>query len=160
MSAYQLATIFLNRCRSRGIRLATAESCTGGQIAGTLTEVAGVSDVFECGFVTYSNESKSKMLGVSKEFLRKFGAVSQEVAVSMAEGAVARSLANMAVSVTGIAGPGGGNEAKPVGLVHMAIALEGVETSHFRDVFPGDRVEIRRAVVESALTRMSSLISE
>ncbi len=149
-----LAAAVLETCRTAGLMVATAESCTGGLIAGALTEVAGSSDVVERGFVTYSNEAKQTLLGVPAGLFDKVGAVSEEVARAMAEGAVARSKAQLAVSVTGIAGPGGGTETKPVGLVHMAIAREGLETSHFRDVFPGDRSEVRTATVVAALQRL------
>ena len=159
MSIEQLARIVLDRCRFMELKLATAESCTGGLIAGTLTEIAGCSDVFECGFVTYSNQAKSNMLGVPLDLLNTHGAVSKEVAVLMAMGAVARSEANLAVSVTGIAGPDGGSTIKPVGLVYMAIARKGDETLHFRDVFEGNRMEIRTATVRCALKRVKSVIS-
>ena len=150
-----LAAAVLETCRTSGLMVATAESCTGGLIASALTEVAGSSDVFERGFVTYSNEAKQTLLGVPVGLFDKVGAVSEEVARAMAEGAMARSKAQLAVSVTGIAGPGGGTETKPVGLVHMAIAREGLETLHFRDVFPGDRSEVRIATVIAALQRLS-----
>ena len=160
MSVEQLAEFVLSRCRSIGLKLATAESCTGGLIAGVLTEIAGSSDVFERGFITYSNQAKCEMLGIPIELLEKYGAVSEEMAVSMAERAVAISRANLAVSVTGIVGPGGGNQIKPVGLVYMAIAWSGHKTLHFRDVFEGDRIAVRSATVYSALKRISSAISE
>ena len=150
-----LAAAVLETCRTAGLMVATAESCTGGLIASALTEVAGSSDVVECGFVTYSNEAKQTLLGVPVGLFDKVGAVSEEVARAMAEGAMARSKVQLAVSVTGIAGPGGGTETKPVGLVHMAIAREGLETLHFRDVFPGDRSEVRIATVIAALQRLS-----
>ncbi len=149
-----LAAAVLETCRTAGLMVATAESCTGGLIAGALTEVAGSSDVVERGFVTYSNEAKQTLLGVPAGLFDKVGAVSEEVARAMAEGAVARSKAQLAVSVTGIAGPGGGTETKPVGLVHMAIAREGLETSHVQDVFPGDRSAVRTATVVAALQRL------
>ena len=149
-----LAAAVLETCRAAGLMVATAESCTGGLIAGALTEVAGSSDVVERGFVTYSDEAKQTLLGVPTRLFDTVGAVSKEVARAMAEGAVARSEAQLAVSVTGIAGPGGGTETKPVGLVHMAIAREGWETLDFRDVFPGDRSEVRAAAVVAALQRL------
>ena len=111
--------------RTRKLKLATAESCTGGLIAAIITEIAGSSDVFERGFVTYSNEAKTEMLGVPAALIDKHGAVSRQVALAMAEGAVAHSRANLAVAVTGVAGPGGGTEDKPVGLVHLAAAKRG-----------------------------------
>jgi nicotinamide-nucleotide amidase len=112
----------LEVCRLAKIKLATAESCTGGLVAATLTEIPGSSDVVDRGFVTYSNAAKEKMLGVPVDTLRRFGAVSRETAAAMAEGALSQSDASLAVAVTGIAGPGGGTAAKPVGLVHFAAA--------------------------------------
>jgi nicotinamide-nucleotide amidase len=109
-------------CRARGLRIATAESCTGGLVAAALTEIAGSSDVVECGFVTYSNEAKEKMLGVAVATLKRHGAVSGETAAAMAAGALKKSKADLSVAITGIAGPGGGSKQKPVGLVHFAAA--------------------------------------
>jgi len=116
------AAHLLELCRARSLRIATAESCTGGLVAAALTEIAGSSDVVECGFVTYSNEAKEAMLGVPEATLKSFGAVSAETAWAMAAGALARSHADLAVAITGIAGPGGGSKQKPVGLVHFAAA--------------------------------------
>jgi nicotinamide-nucleotide amidase len=110
----------LERCRARGITLATAESCTGGLLAGALTSVAGSSEVFERGFVTYSNAAKHEILNVNTSLIERHGAVSEEVAAAMVRGALARSRAGLAISITGIAGPGGGSAEKPVGLVHFA----------------------------------------
>ncbi|MCG6859188.1 MAG: CinA family protein [Salaquimonas sp.] len=115
-----LAESVLDTCRIRGMKLATAESCTGGLIAALLTSIAGSSDVFDRGFVTYSNEAKTEMIGVTADLIERNGAVSSQVARAMAEGAVRYSQADLAVSVTGIAGPGGGSTQKPVGLVHIA----------------------------------------
>ncbi len=112
----------LEFCREQGFTLATAESCTGGLVAAYLTHIAGASDVLERGFVTYSNESKMEILGVDAQTLAEDGAVSRETAIGMAAGALWRSRANLSVSITGIAGPGGGSDDKPVGLVHFAIA--------------------------------------
>ena len=123
----------LRKARGLGLMIATAESCTGGLVAAALTSVAGSSDVFDRGFVTYSNEAKVEMLGVDLALLEEHGAVSEEVAVAMAAGALKYSRAKISVAITGIAGPGGGSAAKPVGLVHIAAArLSGCE---------GDRVE-------------------
>ncbi len=108
--------------RARGLKLATAESCTGGLVAATLTEVAGSSDVVDCGFVTYSNEAKRTMLGVPATTLKHYGAVSGETATAMAVGALKKSQADVSVAITGIAGPSGGSKQKPVGLVHFAAA--------------------------------------
>ena len=140
----------LHSCRSKGIKIATAESCTGGLISGLLTEVPGSSDVFERGFVTYSNEAKHELLGVPNALLEKYGAVSEEVAIAMAAGALKHSHANIALSVTGIAGPGGGTSEKPVGLVYIGYATG--KTSHCKQLlFQGDRSSIRLATVEHAL---------
>ena len=153
-----LAEEVLAGCRAAGVRLALAESCTGGLIAGCLTAIAGSSDVVERGFVTYSNEAKMELLGVPEDLLVAHGAVSEEVARAMAEGALARSRAQLSASVTGIAGPGGGTAEKPVGLVCMAAAGVGGETLHERHVFPGDREAVRlqaaRAVLSLLMERL------
>ena len=116
----EAASALLDVCRARGLKIATAESCTGGLVAGLLTEIAGSSDVVERGFVTYSNDAKRELIGVSAETLAAHGAVSEETAREMAQGALRHSRADVAVSITGVAGPGGGSAAKPVGLVHFA----------------------------------------
>ncbi len=149
----------LESCRRAGLRLATAESCTGGLIAGCLTAIAGSSDVVERGFVTYANEAKMEMLGVPGELIAAHGAVSAPVARAMAEGAVARSRAALGVSVTGVAGPGGGSVEKPVGLVHIAAALRTQPTLDERHVFPGDRTAIRLAAVAAALDLLERRIA-
>jgi nicotinamide-nucleotide amidase len=118
----QAAARLLELCRSRGLKVATAESCTGGLVAGALTEIAGSSDVVDRGFVTYSNAAKHAMLGVPEATLAHQGAVSRETAEAMARGALGHADADLVVAVTGIAGPGGGSAAKPVGLVHFAAA--------------------------------------
>ena len=145
--AEQLLTL----CRDNQIKIATAESCTGGLIAGCLTAVAGSSDVVERGFVTYSNEAKSEMLGVPAELILRAGAVSEEVSRAMAEGALAHSRAKLSVAVTGVAGPGGGTAEKPVGLVHLSCARHGGVTQHERHLYQGDRDAVRWATVETAL---------
>lgn len=147
----RLAEEVLQTARQASLKLATAESCTGGLIAGALTEIAGSSDVVDRGFVTYSNQAKCDLLGVSVETLVAHGAVSEEVARAMAEGAVKHSGADLAVSVTGVAGPGGGSATKPVGLVHLACARKGRETLHERHIFTGDRSAVRIAAVKAAL---------
>lgn len=119
------AEALLGRCRTDGLRIVTAESCTGGLIAGLLTEIPGSSDVVERGYVTYSNEAKSEALGIASTLIDEYGAVSREVAHAMAEGALAHSLADISIAVTGVAGPGGGSPAKPVGLVHLAAQRKG-----------------------------------
>jgi nicotinamide-nucleotide amidase len=121
----RMARRVLDLCRARGLRVVTAESCTGGLVAGALTEIAGSSDVVDRGFVTYSNEAKQAMLGVPAAMLKRHGAVSSETAAAMAKGALKNSLADIAVSITGIAGPGGGSKEKPVGLVYFAAARRG-----------------------------------
>jgi nicotinamide-nucleotide amidase len=149
----------LAAARAGGVRIATAESCTGGLIAALLTEIPGASDVFGRGFVTYSNKAKEDMLGVSAATLRQHGAVSEAVARLMAEGAIRNSTAHMSVAVTGIAGPGGGTDEKPVGLVHIAVARAGEPTLHRESRF-GDigRSAIRLASVETALDMLQSLL--
>jgi nicotinamide-nucleotide amidase len=146
----RLARDLLEHLRRRHLRLATAESCTGGLIAAALTEIAGSSDVVERGFVVYSNEAKSELLGVDAGLIARHGAVSEEVARAMAEGAIRRSHAEIAVAVTGIAGPGGATPSKPVGLVHLAVARRSAPTVHERRVFEGDRRRVRLATVEHA----------
>ncbi len=133
------------------LTITSAESCTGGLIAACLTEISGASLVFTRGFITYANDAKIDLLGVPEELIDRLGAVSEEISRAMAEGALARADADLAVSVTGIAGPAGGTETKPVGLVHMAAARKGGETIHQQEIFPGDRQAIRSQSVESAL---------
>lgn len=152
----QAAAALLAECRSRGLMLATAESCTGGLIAGVLTEIAGSSDVLDRGFVTYSNDAKSDMLGVPPELIEANGAVSGPVAASMASGALLRSRAALTVAVTGVAGPGGGSEGKPVGTVWFGLAGRGARLLTERQMFPGDRTAVRRATVEHALAMLDA----
>lgn len=138
-------------CRAAGVMVATAESCTGGLIAASLTAIAGSSDVVERGFVTYSNQAKTELVGVDPALIDIHGAVSEPVARAMADGAVARSRADLAISVTGVAGPGGGSADKPVGLVWFGCARRGEATTSTSRVFPGDRMAVRRATVALAL---------
>jgi nicotinamide-nucleotide amidase len=145
----------LAAARREGAMLATAESCTGGLIAGAITEIAGSSDVFDRGFVTYTNAAKQEVLGVPEAALAAHGAVREPVVRAMAEGALARSRARLAVAVTGIAGPGGGSAEKPVGLVWFGLAGAGRATIAERQVFPGDRAAVRRATVERALALLA-----
>ena len=145
------ASELLESCRARGLRLATAESCTGGLIAAALTAIAGSSDVVDRGFVTYSNAAKTEMLGVPADLIARVGAVSEAVAARMAEGALARSEADIAVSVTGVAGPGGGSAEKPVGLVWFGLAMRRRPTRTERHLFCGDRTEVRQSSVAVAL---------
>lgn len=142
----------LEACRKAKIMLATAESCTGGMIAAALTDIGGSSDVVERGFVTYSNEAKTEMLGVEMPIIERLGAVSREVALAMVAGALAHSRAGVAVAVTGVAGPGGGSPEKPVGLVHIAAQRRGREPHHQECRF-GDigRARVRHATVLAAL---------
>lgn len=147
-----LAAEVLEACRARGWMLATAESCTGGLIAGALTEVPGSSDVVERGFVTYSNTAKIEMLSVLPATLEAHGAVSEAVAREMAEGALARSAAQIAVAVTGIAGPGGGTEAKPEGMVCFGLAVAERPTRTFTRRYGAvGRAEVRHRTVGTAL---------
>jgi nicotinamide-nucleotide amidase len=152
------ATALLELCRSKRFRIATAESCTGGLIAAMFTEIPGSSDVVERGFVTYSNEAKHEMLGVPVATLRQFGAVSRETAEAMASGALAHAPAELAVSVTGIAGPGGGSPEKPVGLVHFAAASRDGRLIH-RERHFGDigRAQVRQASVAEAFAMLREL---
>ena len=146
------AESLLEECRARGRKIVTAESCTGGLIAATLTAVPGASDVLERGFVTYSNAAKNECLGVKLALIAARGAVSEDVARAMAEGALARSPADIAVAVTGITGPGGGSADKPVGLVCFGLARRGELARGESRTFPGDRAVIRAAVVAHVFT--------
>jgi nicotinamide-nucleotide amidase len=152
------AETLLATLRTRGLMLATAESCTGGLIAGVLTEIAGSSDVVERGFVTYSNEAKTELIGVPAEMIATHGAVSREVALAMAAGALAHSRADIAVAVTGVAGPGGGTAAKPVGLVQLAAERRGRPSIH-RECRFGDigRHGIRMATIAAAFEMVDEL---
>lgn len=155
----RMAAALLDACRATGIRLSTAESCTGGLIAATLTAIAGSSDVVDRGFVTYSNDAKTELLGVPSSLIAAVGAVSEPVAERMAEGALARSRADLAVAVTGIAGPGGGSADKPVGLVWFGLARRGAPPLTRRELFPGDRTAIRAAAVLVALEMLCGAIT-
>jgi nicotinamide-nucleotide amidase len=145
------------KLRARGAMLATAESCTGGLIAAVCTSVAGSSDWFERGFVTYSNAAKTEMLGVDAALIAAHGAVSAEVARAMAEGALAHSSAHIAVAVTGIAGPSGGTPAKPVGTVWFALAERGVAARAELLQLAGDRTAVREQTLAFALNRLLAL---
>ena len=149
------AEALLERCKAAGLMVATAESCTGGLIAATLTAIGGSSAVVDRGFVTYSNAAKTELVGVPAALIEAHGAVSEAVARAMAEGALGRSHAQLAVAVTGVAGPGGGSADKPVGLVWFGCAREGQPTITARHIFPGDRTDIRRATVAEALAMLS-----
>jgi nicotinamide-nucleotide amidase len=147
----ELARRLLAACEARRWRLTTAESCTGGLVVACLTEIPGSSSVVQRGYITYDNRAKEEMLGVPGALFERVGAVSEEVARAMAEGALARADVDLAIAVTGIAGPGGATPSKPVGLVHLAVARRGAPTRHAREVFPGDRAAIRLATVDCAL---------
>jgi nicotinamide-nucleotide amidase len=152
------ARALLDLCRAKKLTIATAESCTGGLVAATLTEIPGSSDVVERGFVTYSNTAKTAMLGVPADVIARFGAVSRETAEAMAQGALAHSPADLAVSITGIAGPGGGSPSKPVGLVHFAAAARGGALVHHESRY-GDigRAQVRRVSVKQTLDMLNAL---
>lgn len=145
--------------RTRGWRVSTAESCTGGKIAAAITELAGSSDVFEFGWVTYANRAKVQTLQVPGAALEQHGAVSEAVAVAMAQGAAANAGAELALAVTGVAGPGGGTEAKPVGTVWFAWCLNGVTHTAMK-VFAGDRYAVREATVQHSLAVALALLQE
>ncbi len=148
----------LDLYRRQKMRLATAESCTGGLVATALTAIAGSSDVFECSFVTYSNAAKEKMLGVSAATLRRHGAVSGETAVAMAKGALKRSGADCAVSITGVAGPSGGSKGKPVGLVHLAAARRNGKVLSRQHLFGNiGRERVRQLSALEALALLARL---
>jgi nicotinamide-nucleotide amidase len=151
-AALDAARQVLERCRSKGLRLATAESCTGGLIAACLTELPGSSAVVDRGFVVYDNAAKEALLGVSTASLARHGAVSERVAREMAEGCLQRAPVQLAIAVTGIAGPDGGTTEKPVGLVHLAVASPGAPTRHERRIFAGDRQAVRLATLIAALS--------
>jgi nicotinamide-nucleotide amidase len=155
-----LATLAGTRLKARGLKLVTAESCTGGWVAAAVTAIAGSSDWFERGFVTYSNEAKQEMLGVRPETLDRTGAVSEETALEMARGALAASRAQVAVSITGVAGPTGGTAAKPVGMVCFGWALAGGGADTTTRHFPGDREQVRRQSVIFALQGVVERIGE
>ena len=153
------AIALLDLCKAKKLMVATAESCTGGLVAAALTDIAGSSAVVDRGFVTYTNEAKEQMLGVPAAILRQHGAVSRETAEAMVQGALKHSLAHLVVSITGIAGPGGGTAEKPVGLVHFAAAARDGRLTHRERRF-GDlgRGEVRRLSVLQALAMLSELV--
>jgi nicotinamide-nucleotide amidase len=155
------ATTLIKLCIERKLTIATAESCTGGLVAGALTEVAGSSAVLDRGFVTYSNNAKQQMLGVPAETLKDYGAVSRQTADAMAQGALEKAKVSLAVSITGIAGPGGGSADKPVGLVHFAAVSRDGTTLHAAMRY-GDigRSEVRRKSVLQALRMLQELASQ
>ena len=153
------ADILIHLCREKSIRLSTVESCTGGLLAGCLTDIAGSSNVLDRGFVTYSNEAKNEEVGVSLETLEKFGAVSAPVAKEMCSGALERGPIGAAASLTGIAGPGGATPDKPVGLVFIGIATRASKPVAHRYVFKGDRQAVRTAAVAEAIDLLIEAVS-
>jgi nicotinamide-nucleotide amidase len=152
------AEALLAAYRRAGLTVATAESCTGGLVAGCLTEIAGSSDVFERGFVTYSNAAKTESLGVPAELIDAHGAISAEVAEAMARGALAGSRADATVALTGVAGPGGGTAESPVGLVQLCAIRRGGAVHPRRDIFAGDRSAVRLSSVAAALELLGGLL--
>ncbi|MCA7121065.1 MAG: CinA family protein [Acidibrevibacterium sp.] len=155
---YRAAEALLGRLRARGLRLATAESCTGGLVAALITAIPGASDVFGHGFVTYANEAKIDLLGVPAALLAAHGAVSEAVARAMAAGALARAAAGVALAITGIAGPGGGSAEKPVGLVWFGLARAG-EVRALSRKFLGSRNEIRAAATREAINQLQDFLN-
>jgi nicotinamide-nucleotide amidase len=155
-----LITDIYAQLRARHWMIATVESCTGGLIGWLLTQEPGASEFVDRGFITYSNEAKTEMLGVPASLIAAHGAVSEPVARAMAEGAINASRANIAVSVTGIAGPGGGTTEKPVGLVYIAISVRGGETRAYEHHFSGDRNAIRKHTAIAALMHMTQNLLE
>lgn len=160
MSFDALTRHVLERARKDGVMIATAESCTGGMVAAALTEVPGSSEMFERGFVTYSNDAKQEMLEVPATLIGEQGAVSELVARAMAEGAVARSNATLSVAITGVAGPDGGSVGKPVGLVYIATAYKDASTLTKRYIFTGNRKSVRRQAVEIALKMLLARLED
>lgn len=150
------ATILLDKLKHSEVKLVTAESCTGGLLSAVITNVPGASSSLERGFVTYSNESKTEMLGVPKKLIAEHGAVSKEVAIAMAEGALKHSHADISVAITGIAGPDGGSKEKPVGLVYIAVSYKG-KTRAIRHHFSGNRTQVRQQSVEKAFSHLLSV---
>ncbi|MCW5696562.1 MAG: CinA family protein [Bauldia sp.] len=148
------AEALVRRCQAAGLRIATAESCTGGLVAAAITGINDASAVFDRGFVTYANEAKMEMLGVPAALIAEHGAVSEPVAIAMAEGALAHAPVDIAVAITGIAGPGGGTPEKPVGLVHFATARKGAPTRHMVHIFE----DLGRDTIRHAATRQALLL--
>ena len=155
------AEYLLATCRVKKLKIATVESCTGGLVAGLLTEIAGSSDVVDRGYVTYSNAAKVQSVGVPEPLIAAHGAVSESVAIAMAEGGLRHSHADLCVALTGVAGPSGGSAEKPVGLVHLAVAMKGKPTQHARCVFgEPTRASIRMAAVNKALAMLQEAANE
>lgn len=156
-----LAARVLQRAREAGLTIATAESCTGGLVASALTDIAGSSDVFDRGYVTYSNTAKQAMLGVPAQLIADHGAVSAEVAGAMALGALKHSGAGVAVAITGVAGPGGGTPAKPVGLVHLAVAAADGRVNRVEMRYGAlGRAKVRQSATETALRLIEAMLDD
>jgi len=160
MSQKALAEKLLSLAKARGWTVTTAESCTGGLVAGAITAISGASEIFERGFVTYSDAAKTELLGVPAGLIAEFGAVSEAVAREMAAGALSRARADLAVAVTGVAGPGGGSAAKPVGTVWFGVATRQGKLAARHQLFTGDRDAIRAASVVFALNLLIDGITE
>ncbi len=145
-----MITKLVEKLNEKNMTIATAESCTGGMIGGCITSVSGASNVYNEGYITYSNEAKEKNLGVSHITLEMYGAVSENTAREMADGVRRKANADIGIAVTGIAGPGGGTEEKPVGLVYIGVATQKSVEAH-KFIFSGDREEVRKSTVENAV---------
>lgn len=155
-----LARLLVDEARERSLRIVTAESCTGGLVAAAICQVPGASDVFERGFITYSNRAKQELLGVPGDLIADLGAVSEAVARMMAEGALENSNSHVSVAITGVAGPGGGTRLKPVGTVHIATARANQALMHREEFFEVEtREEIQLAAVQSALEMLRERMS-
>ncbi len=153
-----LAETVLTKAKAKGWTLATAESCTGGLVAAALTDIAGSSAAVDCGYVTYSNAAKVRMLGVTEDTLQAYGAVSEQTAGEMAAGTIKTTAVDLAVSISGIAGPGGGTPDKPVGTVCFGLASKHMPLQTYRMHFEGDRTDIRLAALDYALELLSSAL--
>lgn len=159
MSVSDLVERLSTKLREANMKMATAESCTGGMIAAAMTDLAGSSDIFERGFVTYSNDAKTELLDVLPDILQEHGAVSSQTAKAMVQGALNHSHADIAVSVTGIAGPGGGTDEKPVGLVYIGYGIKDkIQSAEHH--FDGNRTAIRQQTVEAALTHLLNYLDQ
>jgi len=157
---YVMAEDLLQTCQAKDLKLALAESCTGGLIGGLITSVPGSSSMFDRGIVSYTNPAKGEMLGVPAYVFMEYGSVSEECARAMAEGALEHSHANLSASVTGIAGPDGGSDDKPIGRVHIAVARDDFETLHEEHTFDGDRHRVRIQAVESAMRLLNQMAAK
>jgi len=156
---YELAETLQETCLKNNLKISVAESCTGGMIGGLITAIPGSSEIFGRGFITYNNQAKGELLGVPAHIFMVHGAVSSECASAMAEGALEKTSATLSVAATGIAGPGGATDTKPVGLVYVAVARTGHDTLCERYEFTGDRAEVRMQAVESAIMLLTKAAS-